>query len=323
MTNTKAPLTIWCGSSWSGSTLSAPALDLLHRGTAGHRLTLDGGPDLSAADVAFGQPDPDTVIASARLRWVHLSSAGYTRYDRNDLRAALNERGAILTNSSHVYDEPCAQHALALLLAVARQLPPSLDSQRTDHAWHTGERRAASFLLGPGQNVLLLGYGAIARRLVQLLAPFHMNVIALRRQPAQGDHGVTIIGEADLDAALAGADHVVNILPESDATRGFVSAARLAQMKPGARFVNIGRGATVDQDALLAALQSDHLASACLDVTDPEPLPPDHPLWTAPNCFITPHTAGGHTDEDERIVRHFLSNLHAFEHGEPLAGRVV
>jgi phosphoglycerate dehydrogenase-like enzyme len=126
-----------------------------------------------------------------------------------------------------------------------------------------------------------------------------------------------------LNDALGRADHVVNILPDNASTRGYFSAARLARMKPGARFYNIGRGTTVDQGALIAFLESGHLASACLDVTDPEPLPPDHPLWTAPNCFLTPHSAGGHANEDERLVRHFLSNLAAFERGEPLADRVI
>ena len=94
-------------------------------------------------------------------------------------------------------------------------------------------------------------------------------------------------------------------------------------MKPGARFYNVGRGSTVDQAALLAALQSGRLGSAYLDVLDPEPLPPDHPLWTTQNCFITPHTAGGHHDQDERIVDHFLTNLDAFQRGAPMVDRIV
>lgn len=316
-------LTIWSGSSWSGSALASAAQDLFRQETAHHRV-VTGADDLADADIAFGQPDPEVVLSSARLRWVHLTSAGYTRYDRDDLKAALQKRGAMLTNSSHVYDEPCAQHALALMLAVARQLPPCCDDQRTDHGWHTGERRANSFLLGPGQTVLLLGYGAIARRLAELLAPFGMNVVGARRAP-KGDESIPVVGmdEAALNAALARADHVVNLLPDNTSTRGYVSAARLARMRPGARFYNIGRGTTVDQDALIAALESGHLASACLDVTDPEPLPPDHPLWTAPNCFITPHSGGGHANEDERLVRHFLSNLAAFERGNPLADRII
>ena len=94
-------------------------------------------------------------------------------------------------------------------------------------------------------------------------------------------------------------------------------------MKPGAAFYNVGRGTTVDQDALLAALQSGHLAAAWLDVTDPEPLPPAHPLWTTPNCYITPHSAGGHRTEPARLLQHFLGNLRLFERGETLNDRVI
>ncbi len=94
-------------------------------------------------------------------------------------------------------------------------------------------------------------------------------------------------------------------------------------MKRGARFYNIGRGPTVDQPSLIAALADRHLDAAYLDVTDPEPLPPDHPLWSAPNCFICPHTGGGHREESVRLVRHFLANLALFEAGQPLVDRVI
>ena len=115
----------------------------------------------------------------------------------------------------------------------------------------------------------------------------------------------------------------MNILPAAAGTEGYFDAGRLAKMKPGAIFYNIGRGTTVDQAALRSALESGRLAAAYLDVTDPEPLPPDHPLWSAPNCYITPHTAGGHRQEVERLAAHFLNNLKRFEAGEPLADRVI
>jgi phosphoglycerate dehydrogenase-like enzyme len=94
-------------------------------------------------------------------------------------------------------------------------------------------------------------------------------------------------------------------------------------MRPGARFYNIGRGTTVDQAALMAALRSGHLGGAYLDVMEPEPLPPDHPLWTAPNCHITPHIGGGHREQDDNLARHFLANLARIERGEPLVDRIV
>jgi phosphoglycerate dehydrogenase-like enzyme len=169
---------------------------------------------------------------------------------------------------------------------------------------------------------VLLGFGAIGRRLAELLAPFHVTITAVRRRPA-GDENVTVVTEDKLADALATADHVVDILPENPATVGFFNAARLAATQPGAIFYNVGRGTTVDQDALLAALQSGHLGAAYLDVTDPEPLPPEHPLWSAPHCYITPHSAGGHRTEPQRLVQHFLDNLRRFEKGEPLSDRVI
>lgn len=275
---------------------------------------------LRDADIAWGQPDADIVLDAPRLRWIHITSAGYTPYDRDDLRAALRERGAVLTNSSDVYDGPCAQHVMAMMLADARQLLPSYQTQLGDRDWNAGKRRADSYLLN-NQSVLILGYGAIAQRLVQLLAPFEMNMKALRRQ-RRGDEPIEIITEDQLPDALRDADHVVNILPESPDTRGFVNRERFAAMKRGARFYNIGRGATTDQNALREALISGALDMAYLDVTTPEPLPPDDVLWTTPNCFITPHTAGGHKGEMERLARHFERNLRLFEKGEPLINRV-
>jgi phosphoglycerate dehydrogenase-like enzyme len=102
-----------------------------------------------------------------------------------------------------------------------------------------------------------------------------------------------------------------------------MNAPRFAAMKRGAIFYNVGRGGTVDQDALLAALEREQLGAAYLDVTVPEPLPHDHPLWSAPRCYITPHTAGGHSDEHERFVQHFLDNLKRFTAGEALMDRVM
>ena len=323
----KTPLTIWCNPQ-----VSEAARNLLIGGTKPHRLVfssvatynLDAGPPdpaLLEADVAFGQPDPQTVMQAQRLRWVHLTSAGYARYDTPEFRDALAARGAILTNSSQVYAEPCAEHLFAFMLAHARQLMWTYNMQLTERSWKTEPLRVASRLL-TGQSMLLLGYGAIARRLVELVQPFGMTITAVRRHRI-GDETVRTIGEDDVEGALREADHVVNTLPEGDATRHFMNAARFAAMKRGAIFYNVGRGSTVDQEALLAAMQQEQLGAAYLDVTVPEPLPPEHPLWTVPRCYITPHTAGGHSDEHERFVAHFTANLSRFTAGEPLVDRVM
>jgi phosphoglycerate dehydrogenase-like enzyme len=260
-------------------------------------------------------------LGCKKLRWVEVTTAGYTRYDTPEFREGFKARGSAFTNMSEVFAESCAQHVLAMMLAFGRQLLPSYRDQLTDHSWHYSQRRYDSKLL-VGQTVLLLGFGTIGRRLAELLAPFKMNVIAVRRQ-TRSERGVRIIPEESVSAALAEADHVVNILPDNASTRNYVNSRRLSCCKPGARFYNVGRGTTVDQKAMLEALQSGRIGAAYLDVFEIEPLPVDDPLWTAPNCYITPHTAGGRSDQDEAIVKHFLANLDAFIRGGAMVDRVV
>lgn len=317
---------------WSNANFPEAAARLLLEGVNPHRLLRatevqtnlgSGGPDplMAEADIAFGQPNPAQAASLDSLRWIQLTSAGYTNYDREDFRFALRRRGAVLTTSSTVYQEPCAEHALAMILALARQLPRSLDAQRGERSWRDAEVRKSSRLL-TGQTVLLLSFGAIAQRLAQLLSPFKMSITAVRRD-VRGDEPVKVITESQLNDHLPLADHVVDILPGNSGTSKFMDRQRFSAMKPGAVFYNIGRGTTVDQEALLAALQAGHLAAAYLDVTDPEPLPPSHPLWTAPNCYITPHTAGGHEGEMENLVNHFLANLRRFTSGDRLIDQFI
>jgi phosphoglycerate dehydrogenase-like enzyme len=278
-------------------------------------------PAFQDAEIAFGQPDVKSVLGNSNLQWVHLTSAGYTRYDTPKFRAAAKARGLILTNSSSVYAEPCAEHVFAFMMAQVRQLPWALGTRVASGTEEWLNLRNSAPLLRD-QQVLILGYGAIATRLVAMLQPFGCKVVALRRHP-QGDEVVKTITLDQLDGALETADHVVNILPENEGSRGFFSIARFAAMKEGAVFYNIGRGATVDQEALAAALGSGDLAAAWLDVTRPEPLPDNHPLLALPNCFITPHTAGGQRGESEALVVHFLGNLRKFTAGEELVDRVM
>jgi phosphoglycerate dehydrogenase-like enzyme len=321
-------LNIWCNAQFP-----EPAWRELRKGLGRHHLNLaqsasasnlvPTGPDpmLARADIALGQPDPDQLISLATLRWVHLTSAGYTRYDRADLKDAFEARGAILTNSSAVYAEPCAQHVLSMMFSLARQIPQCVEEQFGTRSWKSAEHRDRCRLLA-GQSVLMLGFGAIAQQLAEFLKPLGMKITAVRR--AEGKHGFVKIERAErVDDLLGSADHVVDLLPANPSTDGFMSAARFALMRPTAIFYNIGRGSTVNQPGLISALQSRKIKGAYLDVTEPEPLPREHPLWTAPNCYITPHTAGGHDTEFQRLVEHFLSNLKRFENGESLQDRVV
>jgi phosphoglycerate dehydrogenase-like enzyme len=320
--------TIWCN-----ALFPEDALELLTAGVAGHRLLFSqqralsvlkaGGHDplLDEADIAFGQPDPRQVIDSPNIKWVHLTSAGYTRYDTDAFREAMKSRGGILSNSSSVYDRPCAEHALAMILALARQLPQALDAQRGNRQWIDESLRRNS-RLPDEQTILIYGFGAIARQLSQMLKPLGMKVTGVRRSP-RGDEGVPIVAPEQADQLLPTTDHVVNILPMSPHTGNFFSADRLALLSPTTYFYNIGRGSTVDQDALQAMLEKQTIAGAYLDVMTPEPLPPDHVLWKLPNCWITPHTAGGHGTEFQRLVGHFLKNLKLYSSGQAILDRVA
>jgi phosphoglycerate dehydrogenase-like enzyme len=290
------PLVIWCNLSLPAG---SPPRQRLVEALGDHTLHLvdaatpadEARSRFADATIAFGQPPIDALLASERIGWVAISSAGYDAYDRADLRDALTRRRAALTNAGGVYAEACAQHVLALMLAAARGLPAAMETQR-ERRWAFSEQRPQMRCLS-GQRVVVLGWGRIARRLVELLAPFNLDITALRRQRV-GDEPVPIVTADGLDAALAQADHLVNLLP----------------------------GGASNQAALVAALEDGRLAGAWLDVTDPEPLPPDHPLWRAPGCHITPHLAGGQADERGHQVRHFLDNLGRFVDGRALVDRI-
>jgi phosphoglycerate dehydrogenase-like enzyme len=323
-------LTIWCNAALNGR-----AERLLAGGLDGHRLVfakerlasvLTAGKSdegLAEADVVFGQPEAAECLRRKKISWVAVTSAGYGRYDTPEFLETFQARGAAFTTSSTVFAEPCAQHVLAMMLALGRQLLESHAEQRGAKEWKFFERRAASVLMN-GQTVLLLGYGTIARRLTELLAPFGMKIYAVRRK-THSERGVHIIAEDRVTSVLGDADHIVNLLPDNEATRNYVNARRLGACKPGARFYNIGRGTTVDENALMQALESGRLGAAYLDVFAEEPLPASSRLWTTRNCFVTPHTAGGRSDQDEALVRHFLANFAAFAdgRGEAMADRVV
>ena len=306
------------------SALPPDALAMLRHSDVELRFAPTGGwsnlepadsPHTADADVIFGQPTLGDLRRS-RAGWVQLTSAGYARYDTAAGRAALGQR--TLTTSSTAYAAPCAESALGMLLGASRRLAHALVEQPRQ-VWHGHEHRAASSLLR-GSRVLLLGWGAIARELARLLEPFEVELVALRRH-ATGDEAVRCVTRQGLDDELAVADFVVSTLPGGPDTERLVDAALLSRLPGHAVLVNIGRGTVMDHDALADALEQGRLGGAWLDVTEPEPLPPGHRLWTTPNCWISPHSSGGRADEHAALVRHFLDNLGRWERGEELADR--
>ena len=271
--------------------------------------------ELRDAQLLVGMPPSDEILAEARqLSWVHVPFAGVERV----LRPSLVERGVTITNSRGVSAPNMAEHIVAMMLAFARGLPDLLRSQQK-HEWRPWGQRPPVFEL-TDQTVLLLGVGAIGQATAHRLRPFGARLIGARRRPEQAAvPGIDRIIAFDvLPEVLPEADHVVSSLPLTPTTVGIVSAEMIERFKPGAYFYNVGRGGTVDQEALVAALRRGHLAGAGLDVTDPEPLPPDSPLWDMPNVIITGHTSGASPRTEARVVALLEENVRRYIDGREL-----
>src|SRR5215510_1349166 len=197
------PLTIWCNNEFTDQQQAERAM--LAEEVGPHQLLMFGPNDdeahksLQNAEIAFGAPDARAVCEFANVRWVQLNSAGYTSFDHLEIRETLAKRGTIVTNSSDVYAEPCAQHLLAMITSLARGLPIALDAQRGDRSWRMSLRPGLPLL--NGQTVLILGFGAIARRLVELLRPLEMNLIAVRRK-VKGDEPIHVASISEVDELL-------------------------------------------------------------------------------------------------------------------------
>jgi phosphoglycerate dehydrogenase-like enzyme len=270
-------------------------------------------PYLGELDVAFAwnfdRPRLLDVLPRApRLRWIQSISAGV----EDLVSPALAAHGVILTNAAGVYDPGLAESVLGFLLAFSARLLE--DARLEPGAWPTGGVR-----LLRGTTALVVGAGSIGSEIGRSLASVGLRVRGLARTPRSAAPPFEAIrGPEDLLAELAMADHVVNVLPITDSTRGMFDAAAFAAMGPEAVFVNIGRGATVDESALIDALVARRIAGAALDVFEIEPLPAESPLWRMPNVLVSPHRAGDHDAWQTDVVALFADNLRRFVAGEPL-----
>lgn len=248
------------------------------------------------------------------LRWIQNTGAGVERLMTEQLRS----RRLILTNGSGVMAPNMAEHIIAMMLHFARQMQSHHDA-RHDHVWREGFPRDRVFELN-GQTAVLVGLGDIALETAARLKAFGMTIVGVRRSNTAKlpDHVDEVVPLGSLDKALARADHVIASIPSTPETRGLFNADRFAAFKPGAHFFNVGRGTAVVQQALIDALESGQVAGAGLDVTDPEPLPKDDPLWSAPNVLITRHTAGASPFFQQRLLALFEENVRRFQSGETL-----
>jgi phosphoglycerate dehydrogenase-like enzyme len=279
---------------------------------------------LPPADASINVCTP-AVLASPDLRWMQLMSHGIDACLRVP---AMRERKPILTAAKGVITAPVADHAMALVLAQARGLPWYRDRQR-ERRWvddngdavKAGETRPERELRG--STLLVYGLGGIGTEIAKRAHAFDMRVVGIRASGRTGPDYVAYVGLPDeLPKLAAEADYVVNVAPLTDATRRVFDDRFFAALKPGAVFVNVGRGESVDTDALVRALKSGRLGGAGLDVTDPEPLPADHPLWTMPNVIVTPHSAGATVDGFERRWKVAVENVRRWAAGEPMIGVV-
>ena len=260
------------------------------------------------AEVAFGEVPTDLLSRASLLRWIQLPSVGLDYY-RSANWGELGPR-ITCTNMRGVFTEAVVQTTLAGILGLYRGIDRLVRLQaRRD--WQKLELRPHLRILR-NSHILILGAGDLAKGLREALSRFSCTFTFYAR--TSGD----IHTPAELDSALPAADIVCAALPDSSETRGLLDRTRFARFKAGALFVNIGRGSLTDEAALMEALNSGRLAGAVLDVTQREPLPPDDPLWNAPNLILTQHTAAGSDRLITDTIEFFGENLSRYRNREPL-----
>jgi phosphoglycerate dehydrogenase-like enzyme len=285
------------------------------------------GPDFEAsignADVLVisGLWRNELLARAPRLRFIQSISAGVDQYDH----AALLAASVRLASAQGVNAEAVAEHAIALILALARRLAEARDNQRrkfwrgmlSDLDQREDELRA--------KTLLIVGTGRIGGRLARLAHAFDMHVIGVRRNPAAGANGTDEVhGIETLPALLPRADVVALTCPLVPQTERLIDAAALGRMKPSAHLVNCARGRVVDEAALIDCLKAGGIAAAAIDVTVEDPLPPASPLWDVPNLLLTPHTAGETRRYEDNVLDLLLENLARLWRGETtLVNQVV
>ncbi len=273
---------------------------------------------LDSADVLFGVPDQSgralarTVAANAGLRWVHTIPAGGGQQVRAARLSDDDLERVLFTTSAGVHATPLAEFAVFGVLAGVKRLPWLLGMQRVKQ-WGPREPLGA---LGES-TVLVVGLGAIGRLTATMLTALGCRVVGVHRREVEADVE-RIVPVSEFAAAASAADAIVLALPGTDETRGLLSAEVLAAVKPGATVVNVGRGTTVDEPALIDALQDGRVGLAVLDVTQVEPLPAESPLWELPNVVLAPHTAAISPHEPRLIAELFAENARRFLDGETL-----
>jgi len=255
----------------------------------------------------------ELIPAAGRLAFIQSISAGTDQYSREALGAA----GIRVASAQGANERAVAEHAIALILAMARQIPEARDNQ-TARKWRgmIGDLGKREDELG-GKTLVIVGLGRIGSRLAKLAKAFEMRVIATRRDPSKGAGAADeVVGEEDLLGILPQADFVALTCPLTPRTENLIDAKALAAMKPSAYLINVARGKVVNEPALVDAIDRKRVAGAALDCVWEEPLPPTSALWGMPNVLITPHTAGETRRYEDNIIDLLLENLERLWRGE-------
>lgn len=255
----------------------------------------------------------ELVARAPRLALIQSISAGTDQYSRD----ALGGAGIRVASAQGANERAVAEHAIALILALARKLPEARDNQAAKK-WRgmIGEIARREDELG-GKTLVIVGMGRIGSRLATLARAFDMKVIGTKRDPSKGAGAADrVVGEEGLLAVLPEADFVALTCPLTPKTENLIDARALAAMKPSAYLINVARGKVVNEPALLAALGANAIAGAALDCVWQEPLPADSALWSAPNVLITPHTAGETRRYEDNVIDLLLENLERLWRGE-------
>jgi len=292
--------------------------------------------DYAKTDVLYAGAPPRDLTRAPGLRWVQLHMAGVNALVDYPL---YTDTAIPLTTTSGVHAATIAEYAVTVLLALAHRVPRMVEWQGRG-GWPPDERRWPLFVPAEvrGATLGIIGYGSIGRELARIAkAAFAMTVLACKRDPSRrADDGYRLpgtgdpegalpdelLGPAQLDALLARSDVVVLCAPLTPETRGLIDASALARMKPSAFFINVGRGASVDETALARALRERQIAGAAVDVFEREPPPAGHPLYAVDNAIVSPHVSGFLPSYDEKCSMLFAENMRRFLAGAPLLNLV-
>jgi phosphoglycerate dehydrogenase-like enzyme len=292
--------------------------------------------DYAGIDVLYAGSPPRDLSRAPRLRWVQLHMAGVNALADHPL---YTDTAIPLTTTSGVHAATIAEYAVTMLLALAHRVPRMVEWQRRG-GWPADEQRWSLFVPSEvrGATLGIIGYGSIGRELARVAkSAFSMTVLACKRDPSRRtDDGYCLPGTGDpdgafpdewlgpeqLDSLLGRSDVVVLCAPLTPDTRGLIDAKALARMKPSAYFINVGRGASVDEAALAGALREQRIAGAAVDVFTQEPPPAGHPLYWVDNVIVSPHVSGFLPSYDDKCSVLFAENLRRFLAGAPLLNLV-